>query len=287
MPDDQPSIHTDDFLEKEEIEKQKRKVYRSLTRENDRLVIKSLLELTNNKKNNLAGIAKKLDKRASDIEHNLYDLIDNGWVKDDTIQLTNYGKEIYQNFELFLEFMIQNKEYFNEHDFGNLPLHFKTSIGSLKNCFRITGKDKCIKVQRKEREIIENSEKYVYNLLSGGRYDSDLINSLIDKAKNRKFFEIRTILRRDAIEPPEDIQKMINEKLKPTIKKNKGKLNGPKKLREVKIAVVMNEKEAMITFPYTGKDEPDMCEAFYGNNEEFHQWCLDYFRHCWEKASDS
>jgi hypothetical protein len=38
-------------------------------------------------------------------------------------------------------------------------------------------------------------------------------------------------------------------------------------------------------FPNTEKDEPDMCEGFYGENEEFCQWCLDYFRHCWEDAT--
>jgi len=280
-----PSTPTDDFGEI--LEEQKTNVYRTLYRENNRRIIKHLLKTRDNKKNTLATIAKELDTKPTNIQHNLEDLVSNNFVIKGTNQITTYGKEIYQTFELFLEFMIKNKEYFESHDFGDLPLHFKTSVGSFKNCSCIDGKDKCIKVQRKEKEIIKNSKKYTYNLLSAGRYDIDLINTLIDKAEKIKFFEIWTILRRDAIAPPPEIQKVLDEKLKPAIKKNKGKLNGPKRLKTVSVAIVMNEKEAMVMFSNTEKDEPDMCEAFYGDGKEFHQWCLDYFRHCWKKATVS
>ena len=50
--------------------------------------------------------------------------------------------------------------------------------------------------------------------------------------------------------------------------------------KDVKIVVVLNEKEACVMFP-TIDGEADMSEMFYSNDTLFHEWCLDYFRYCW------
>ena len=36
-------------------------------------------------------------------------------------------------------------------------------------------------------------------------------------------------------------------------------------------------------FP-THDNEVDMGDMLYGKDSEFHEWCFDYFKHCWENA---
>jgi len=56
-----------------------------------------------------------------------------------------------------------------------------------------------------------------------------------------------------------------------------------KMTKDLKVAVLLNEKEACIMFP-TKDEEVDMGEMLFSAEPEFHEWCLDYFKHCWQKA---
>jgi len=50
--------------------------------------------------------------------------------------------------------------------------------------------------------------------------------------------------------------------------------------KDVKTVVVLNEKEACISFP-TLDGETNLAESFYSDDSMFHEWCLDFFRYCW------
>ncbi len=50
--------------------------------------------------------------------------------------------------------------------------------------------------------------------------------------------------------------------------------------KNVKTIVILNEKEALVSFPKLD-GEDDLTQSFYGNDKMFHEWCLDYFRYCW------
>lgn len=52
---------------------------------------------------------------------------------------------------------------------------------------------------------------------------------------------------------------------------------------DVKTMVILNEKEACIMFP-TSYGNPDMSEGLCSKEARFHEWCLDYFAHCWDTA---
>jgi len=57
-----------------------------------------------------------------------------------------------------------------------------------------------------------------------------------------------------------------------------------RKMRKyVKVIIVLNEKEACVCFPNLN-GEADLTEMFYGNDYQFHEWCIDYFRDCWSDA---
>jgi hypothetical protein len=50
--------------------------------------------------------------------------------------------------------------------------------------------------------------------------------------------------------------------------------------KDIKVVVILNEKEACVMFPIK-EEEADIKEMFYSDKPEFHEWCLDYFREYW------
>ena len=53
-----------------------------------------------------------------------------------------------------------------------------------------------------------------------------------------------------------------------------------KMFKNVQTVVVLNEKEACVSFPKLD-GEANLTEGFYGTDPMFHEWCLDFFRYCW------
>jgi len=53
---------------------------------------------------------------------------------------------------------------------------------------------------------------------------------------------------------------------------------------DVKVVLVLNEKEACVMFS-TIDGEADMSEMFYSNDPLFHEWCFDYFTYCWHSSN--
>ncbi len=51
----------------------------------------------------------------------------------------------------------------------------------------------------------------------------------------------------------------------------------------VQIITILNEKEACVMFPKKGEVDPR--EMFYSKDPVFQEWCLDYFKYCWDTSS--
>jgi len=47
--------------------------------------------------------------------------------------------------------------------------------------------------------------------------------------------------------------------------------------------VLLNEKESCVSFP-NNTNEPDIGKIFHSESNDFHEWCLDYFRYCWHNS---
>jgi len=98
--------------------------------------------------------------------------------------------------------------------------------------------------------------------------------------KQKKHIPIHSIFSEDTIIPND--RKKIFEKFGFQEFIKQGILE--RKMRKyVKIAVLLNEKEAGVMFP-TKDGESDIGDMLYSNKPEFHEWCLDYFKHCWESS---
>ena len=50
--------------------------------------------------------------------------------------------------------------------------------------------------------------------------------------------------------------------------------------KTIKTVVVLNEKDACVSFPKIDGDS-NITEMFYSDDPTFHEWCLDYFRYSW------
>ena len=96
---------------------------------------------------------------------------------DGYYSLTTYGRTICSQIPSLL-FVSGNKKYFKTHDFGDIPQKFIQRIGALLPGQHYKG---FTRVLEQWRHICENSEKYIYDILS--EEPPDLMEPIISKAK--------------------------------------------------------------------------------------------------------
>lgn len=224
------------------------------------------------KKSKVSEMAKKIDATNQEVHRNFMRLEDGGLIqktKDSSYGLTTYGKTMCAQVPT-LVFLSKNQKYFESHDFGGVPKKFVLRVGQLAEGEYVKGVTKVLETWR---EIFDNSKKYVYGILV--EEPLELIEPLIKKAKSG--IKVQSIFSESAIVPKArkkilekmDFQKLIDSKqIERKMKKT------------VKTVVVLNEKEACVSFPKLDGDS-SITELFFSDDPMFHEWCLDYFRFSW------
>ena len=135
-----------------------------------------------------------------------------------------------------------------------------------------------VKVQERWKEIYSDAEKYIYNILFEVPYTLDLMELLVKKINLG--VKVQSIFSESAVIPKD--RKQVLDKLGFKDLIQQGKIER-KMQQDTKTIVILSEKEAGVMFPSAGGDA-DMSEAFFSKDKEFHEWCLDYFKDCWEEA---
>ncbi len=224
------------------------------------------------KKSKVSNMAKKLEATNQEVHRNFMRLEDGGLIvktKDSTYGLTTYGKTMCTQVPT-LVFLSKNQKYFDSHDFGGIPQKFILRVGQLLNGEYVKG---ITKVLEKWVEVFDNSQKYVYGILV--EEPLELIEPIIKKAKSgvkvQSIFSETAIVHkaRKKLLEKMDFQKLIESKqVERKMKKT------------VKTVVVLNEKEACVSFPKIDGDS-NITEMFHSTDPMFHEWCLDYFRYSW------
>ena len=230
------------------------------------------------KKSKISIIAKELDATVPEVYRNFERLVKADLIvkeADGDYNITTYGTIICSQIPT-LAFLSQNKKYFRNHDFGDIPQKFLQRIGELVTGQHIKG---FVKALEQWKDIYKNSNEYLYNILFEVPYTSDLLEPLVKRVNNG--VKVNSIFSESAIIPKE--RKQVLEKLgfKKLIQQG---LIERRMRKNVQVVVVMNEKEACVMFPKVG-GEVDMSEMFYSDDSVFHEWCLDYFKHCWDSSS--
>ena len=220
----------------------------------------------------ITEMAKELDSTKQEVHRNFRRLEDIRLIEKDVdgkYSITTFGKTMCTQVPS-LVFLSQNMEYFEDHEFGDVPTKFIMRTGQLAGGKHIKG---VVKVLEQWKTIYKNANEYVYEVLY--EVPLDLIEPLVKRIKEGIQFDY--IFSKSAVIPKgrkELLGKLGFDKLI-----EKGLVE--RKMRDsVLTVVVLNEKEACILFP-NRKGEADMSEMFYGDDLMFHEWCLDYFRYCW------
>ena len=235
----------------------------------------AILENLRENESKLSALAKLLGATPPEVFRNLDRLEKSSLIekkKNGNYELATYGKALFAILPS-LEFLSTHEEYFQEHGFGDMPHKFVQRIGALTNSKLVNG---FTSVTETWREIFSNAEEYVYGLLV--EEPIGLIEPIINKAK--KGIQVQTIFSDSAI-IPKNREKILSEL--GVEKLVKDGIIQRKIKNDIKVAVILNEKEGGIMFS-TIKGEPDISKMFFGDSKLFHEWCLDYFRYSWHNA---
>ncbi|MCV0431686.1 transcriptional regulator [Nitrosopumilus sp.] len=216
--------------------------------------------------------AKEVDATRQEVHRNFTRLEKNGLIKktmDGTYALTTFGKSICTQVPS-LVFLMQNRKYFENHDFGDIPNKFNMRCGQLAISNRVKGVSK---VLEQWKNIYKNSEDYIYEVIP--EVPLDIIEPLVKQVKNGVKFHY--IFSESTVVPKG--RKALLKKLGFDKLIEKG-LVERRMVAKIQTTLVLNEKEACVMFP-GNEGEPDITEMFYSDDPLFHEWCLDYFRYCW------
>jgi hypothetical protein len=141
-----------------------------------------------------------------------------------------------------------------------------------------------VSVDERLNDIYDRSKEYVYAMIP--EVPIDLIESIVARLKKveNKNFRFNYILHTHAMVPKRRKQLLealgFDELLK----------NGTverKMVNSLLIGVVLNNEQACVMFPRIQKNNKiqiDMNSMFYGDDPDFHEWCLDYYRYIWHNA---
>jgi len=220
----------------------------------------------------ITEMAKELDSTKQEVHRNFRRLEDSRLIEKDVdggYSITTFGKTMCTQVPS-LVFLSQNMEYFEDHEFGDVPTKFIMRTGQLAGGEHIKG---VVKVLEQWKTIYKNANEYIYEAFY--EVPLDLIEPLVNRIKEG--IQFHYIFSKSAVVPKgrkDLLRKLGFDKL---IEKG---LVERKMKDSVLTVIVLNEKEACVLFP-NRKGEADISEMFYGNDLMFHEWCLDYFRYCW------
>ncbi|MBS3926997.1 MAG: ArsR family transcriptional regulator [Nitrosarchaeum sp.] len=225
-----------------------------------------------NKDSTPTEIAKELESTKQEVHRNFIRLEESGLIEkknNGKYSTTTFGETVCTQVPTIV-FFSQNRKYFEEHTFIDIPYKFKIRCGQLAVSQHVKG---ISKVLEQWKAIYKNSKEYIYEILSEAPLD--LIEPLVKQIK--KGIKFQYIFSESTVVPKG--RKDLLKKLGFNNLIEKGLIER-KMAKNVQTVIVLNEKEACVLFP-KNDGESDLTEMFYSDDPMFHEWCLDYFRFCW------
>jgi predicted transcriptional regulator len=238
----------------------------------------SIILHLNEKNWSISALAKELEATITEVHRNFKRLQKAGLILknvDGTYNLTIFGKTICSQIPSII-FVSENKKYFENHSFGDLPIKFQHRLGELYKQKHIKG---FVRVLEKWKDVHNNASQYIFNILTEVPYSKDIID-IVEEKLNKKI-KIHSVFAENAIIPDERNRTFKIKNFNKFIKED---LLIRRMTKHVSFVVLLNEKESCILFP-SSNGEPDMSEMFYSDDPQFHEWCLDYFEHYWKNST--
>jgi len=228
------------------------------------------------KKSKPAELVKEFDSTKQEVYRNFSRLEDGHLIirdLDGNYSLTEFGETICSQIPSII-FLSQNMPYFKTHNLGNMPKKFKMRIGQLSKAQYVKGLGSILETWKK---VCREAEEFVY--LATSEVILDLERVLLEKLKQD--VPISYLLASTCVLPEgrEQLHKEMN--LNKYIQAGKIERRSRKTIHT---SVLVTEKAALISFPDVD-GEPDLAEAFFGDDADFHEWALDFFRYYWNNSS--
>lgn len=238
----------------------------------------NILKNLDEKNLNISKLAKLLEATNPEVHRNVGRLSKNGLIlknPDGNYELTTFGKAILVQIPS-INFISENKDFFNLHSLNNIDSKFIQRIGALQNKKRIKG---FVKVLEKWQKIQGNADKFIYNILSEVPYSAEIVDVISKKLENNIL--IRSIFSETAI-IPENRKKVFEER---GFQKYVTNGNLERKIsKNIVLGLLITDKEGGVFFQRTD-GELDLSEMFVSVDFEFRKWCLDYFEDCWKNST--
>ena len=191
---------------------------------------------------------------------------------DGLYSLTPFGDIFLRHLES-LEFLLKYKNYFQSHTLGNLPLKFEKRISDLNKCELIGGafvlNEKMIK--------IASSGKYL-RVISAHVPPDAFRNGLSSAKKTGK--QVSIIYAKNTVIPKGFKKEFTDKDVQELIAQGKYERRMTDK---VQVYLVINDTTSMVLFPDL-KGNVDLNFGFVSEDPIFHEWCVDYHQHMWEKS---
>ncbi|MBA4463736.1 MAG: ArsR family transcriptional regulator [Nitrosopumilaceae archaeon] len=235
-----------------------------------------IIQLLSQKEYRLSELAKKLDATTPEVHRNLDRLEKSGFIMKNlggNFELTTLGQMVLGLIPN-LAFVIENKKYFLEHPINSIPHKFVSRFGELYECKKLQS---YVDVFEYWKNIYENSEEYIYNILYDVPYFDDFTKPIHEKlsqgVKIKSIFYEKAMVSSTRGEVVKKLKKFIDS----------GDIQRMM-TRKIGAAVILNEKQSCLIFPNT-EGKLDAGYAFVGEDFLFHQWCFDYFNYSWYNAT--
>lgn len=229
----------------------------------------------------MSALSKILNISMQDAKRNLDNLLSEGLIERDStgiFSLTTFGSMIVKQIPS-MDFLSRNKVYFTDHNFGEIPDKFIHRIGELNESKFIKG---YVAVIEKIKDMYREAEEYIYGMLP--EVSLELVEAIVVKIKAKRI-RFSYILPEKAIVP-----KVSHELVKDSNYiqlSHQGLING-RMIKKINAAVVVTDKQGAVMFPHDN-GETDIRTMFVSDavrtdNELFHDWCVDFFRHNWDNS---
>ena len=210
----------------------------------------------------LSQLSQKLDITVPEASRHLQRLSDAQIIQKNSggsYHLTSYGELVLRQLP-GLDFILDNRQYFLEHDASHLPYKLISRIGELR--FGSLNKDALACIAFAELAL-KQAEEYSWSLTPQVIASS----STTMEEKIKAGIKIRAILPEKLVTPPGYNPAYGVER---------------RTLPKIQMRVMVTEKEAMLGLPFLN-GQMDYAQII-SKDLKFREWCKDLFIFYWEKA---
>lgn len=232
-----------------------------------------ILNFLLNEKSSLTRISKEINQSNQGTLGHLNKLASSGLIQKTSAghySISEYGKSILVKCR-YMEFITKHRNFFKDHTFGETPNSLLNCIGMLSKAEFVDG---AVANFERWNKMIENANEFFYGIFTQTPHQTDV--SLA--AKSAKGLKIKLIFGKNGlISDYYDLAKQLHFDKQTSN-------NVERRISDLTLVNIMiTEKYACIMFP-NRNNQTDAGKTFLSSDLDFHQWCLDFFNHKWNKS---